>query len=383
MLNLRKAYALAAALVLALAIALTPRAAAENDGKVLGTVIDFDGNPFAGITVKIKSEQGALQETKTDAQGKYQFVNLRSGKYTVSFIVAQIAQPFEQITEVHSGDVSTVNVNFKEILEKQNPDAAKKYKEQQAEQGKAAGVKQHFNAGADFLTQERLAKANLSKAPADQRDQVKASLKDLSDKAVNEFQEALKLTSEKDTNRAVIEAKIAEAYDTAGRNDEALEAYKQAIASKPDNPGLYLNMGNVLGRMGKIEEAKAAYLKSVELDPASAATAWRNFGITMYQANRPTDAIEPLKKSAELDPKSAQTWYLLGTCMVADPSIYKQVGDKIEVTPLPGTADAFEKAIQLDPNGPIGAQAKEGLAQLNQMTGGIDTKIGSSKKKKS
>jgi hypothetical protein len=72
---------------------------------------------------------------------------------------------------------------------------------------------------------------------------------------------------------------------------------------------------------------------------------------------------------------------LLGTCMVADPSIYKQVGDKIEVTPKPGTVEAFQKAIELDPNGPIGAQAKQGLEQLNQLTGGIDTKVGNKKKK--
>ncbi len=381
MLKLKKAFALAAILTMGLAFALVPKATAENDGKIAGTVIDFEGKPFANLPLKIKNDQGATQDGKTDDQGKFVFVNLKSGKYVVSFLVPQMAQPYEAVTEVHSGDTSNVNINFKEILEKQNPEAAAKYKQQKEEQGKVAGMKEHYNAGVALLEQERTAKADASKATADQRDAAKAKVTDLSNKAVAEFQEAQKIAGEKDPNQAVFWARLGEAYDLAGRNDEAINAYKQAVAAKPDNPGYYNNLGNVLGRTGKIDEAQAAYQKSAELDPPNAALAWRNFGISLYQAGRMQDAIEPLKKATTLDPKNAQGWYLLGTCMVADPSIYKQVGDKIEVTPKPGTAEAFQKAIELDPNGPIGAQAKQGLEQLNQLTGGIDTKVGNKKKK--
>jgi hypothetical protein len=72
---------------------------------------------------------------------------------------------------------------------------------------------------------------------------------------------------------------------------------------------------------------------------------------------------------------------MLGACMVADPSIYKTTGDKIEVTPKPGTIEAYQKAIELDPNGIWGTQAKQGLEQLQQLTGGIETKVGNKKKK--
>ena len=164
------------------------------------------------------------------------------------------------------------------------------------------------------------------------------------------------------------------------QNPAEFNAYQQAIAAKPDNAGYYNNLGNVLARAGKIEEAKAAYTKSAELDPPNAALAWRNFGISLYQAGRMGEAIEPLQKATQIDPKNAQGWYLLGTCMVADPSIYKQVGDKIEVTPKPGTVEAFQKAIDLDPNGPIGQQAKDGLASLQAMGVGITTKVGDAPK---
>ena len=107
--------------------------------------------------------------------------------------------------------------------------------------------------------------------------------------------------------------------------------------------------------------------------------AWRNFGISLYTANRMQEAVEPLKKSVEIDPKSAQAYYLLGACLVASAD-YKQVGDKMEVTLKPGTVEAYQKAVELDPNGTWGKQAKEGLEQVNLLTGGIDMKAGKKKK---
>jgi len=93
------------------------------------------------------------------------------------------------------------------------------------------------------------------------------------------------------------------------------------------------------------------------------------------------EAVEPLEKATQLDPKNAQGWYLLGACLVASAD-YKQVGDKMEVTLKPGTIEAYQKAIELDPNGTYGKQAKEGLDAVQTMTGGIDTKVGGGKKKK-
>jgi tetratricopeptide (TPR) repeat protein len=298
----------------------------------------------------------------------------------VSVHPSQVKEPFTTTLEVHGADTPPVNWNFKEILEKQNPEAAAQMKKQEEQKNKYALMKQHFDQGVALLDQEKAAKTALSSATADQRDADKAKVTDLSNQAVAEFQQAQKAAPEKDPNVHLFWARMGEAYDVAGRNDEAINAYQQAIAAKPDNAGYYNNLGNVLARAGKIDDAKAAYTKSAELDPANAGLAWRNFGISLYQAGRMADAIEPLQKATQIDPKNPQGWYLLGTCMVADPSIYKQVGDKIEVTPKPGTVEAFKKAIELDPNGPIGAQAKQGLEQLEQLTGGIDTKVGKKKK---
>jgi len=376
-----KTYALAAILALGMLGCFATRTAAQQDGKVTGSLIDFDGNPWANLPVKLKSEQGAITESKTDAAGKFAFAGLKNGKYTFTVQPPQMQTPFDVAVEVKGADTPPLNINFKEILEKQNPEAAAKYRQQQAEQKKFAGMKEQFAKGVGLLDQERAAKAELSKAKPEEKDAIKAKIADLSGQAVTTFQDGLKVAPEKDPNIHLFWARMGEAYDIAGRNDEAINAYQQAIAAKPDNPSYYNNLGNLLGRTGKIDEARAAYTKCAELDPPNAAMAWRNFGISLYQAQRMVEAVEPLKKATELDPKNAQAWYLLGACMVADPSIYKTTGDKIEVHPLPGTIEAYQKAIELDPNGPWGTQAKQGLEQLQQLTGGIDTKVGNKKKK--
>jgi tetratricopeptide (TPR) repeat protein len=375
-----KTYALAAILALGMLGCFATRTAAQ-EGKMAGTIIDFDGNPWANLPVKIKSDVGAISESKTDAAGKFAFSGLKNGKYTFTVQTPAMQAPFDVVVEVRGADTPPVNLNFKEILEKQNPEAAAKYKQQQAEQKKFQGMKEQFAKGVALLDQERAAKAELAKAKPEEKDALKAKISDISNQAVTTFQDGLKAAPEKDPNIHLFWARMGEAYDLAGRNDEAINAYQQAIAAKPDNPSYYNNLGNILGRTGKIDEARAAYTKCAELDPPNAAMAWRNFGISLYQAGRMVEAIEPLKKATELDPKSAQAWYLLGACMVADPSIYKTVGDKIEVTPKPGTIEAYQKAIELDPNGPWGTQAKQGLEQLQQLTGGIETKVGNKKKK--
>jgi tetratricopeptide (TPR) repeat protein len=367
-----------------LASVLAPKAAAQN-GSIAGTILDINAKPWFGLGVECVSEQGAKQDAKTDISGQYSLPNLRPGIYTVTIITFPPPNEKQQPVlmgklKVTSGEVAKADMNFKDVLAKQGAVAQEQVKKQEEEKQKFEGMKAHFTAGAAFLEQERKAKDDLTKAAPDQRDALKQNLKDLSDKATAEFQAAQKAATEKDPNQHLLWAKLGEAYDIAGRNEEAAQAYQQAVNAKPDDPGYYNNLGNVLARAGKIDDARAAYTKSAELDPTKAATAWRNFGISLYNANRLGDAVEPLQKSAELDPKSAQTWYLLGASLVYKMTV-KKVGDKDVPVFAPGTIEAYQKAIDLDPNGPYGQDAKKGLEQLQLMAPGVDIKVNVKKKK--
>jgi tetratricopeptide (TPR) repeat protein len=369
----------AAAMIFALALsgAWAPRAAAQ-DGVIQGQILDVTGKPWADLGIQAVSDQGAKSDTKTDKDGNFVIHGLRNGVFTVFVQLPAPNKPYEVKVRVAGPDTPKINLNFKDIVSKQGAEAAEAQKKQEEERQKFQGMKAHFDAGVGFLNQVGQAKADLAKATADQRDAKRQELKELSEKAVTELEAAKAAAGEKDSNMHLILARLGDAYDAAGRPDDAANAYKQAIELKP-NPAYYNNLGGILGRAGKIEEAMAAFQKSAELDPQNAAQAYRNGGITLYNVGKMKEAVEPLKKATELDPKNAQAWYLLGAALVGSMD-YKKVGDKMEVVVQPGTAEAYQKAVELDPNGPYGQQAKQGLEALQQIAPGIDTKV---KKKKS
>src|ERR1700687_2469351 len=377
--NGNKSWVFAALLAAALLFAGAPRAAAQI-GTMPGTLRDGAGKPWAEISVEAVSDQGAKVETKTDKDGNFVFHNLRTGVYSVTVVLPAPNPPYMAAKiQVTSGTESPkINLKFKDIVSKQGAEAVEQQKKQEEEKQKFQGMKQHFDAGAALLTQVNTTKADLAKAPADQRDALKQQLTDLSGKAVTELEAAKGAAPDKDPNLHLILARLGDAYDAAGRSDDAANAYKQDIEAKP-MAAYYNNLGGILGRSGKTEDAMAAYKKSAELDPTNAAQAYRNGGITMYNVGKMKEAVEPLKKATELDPKSAQAWYLLGASLVGAME-YKQVGDKMEVVVQPGTVEAYQKAVELDPNGPYGQQAKQGLEALQQIAPGIDTKT---KRKKS
>jgi tetratricopeptide (TPR) repeat protein len=361
---------------------LVPRAAAQGDGSVRGQILDVTGKPWADMGMQLVSDQGAKQETKTDKSGNYSFRGLKPGIYSVFVVLPAPNKPYEAKVQVQSGEAKA-DINFKDVVAKQGSAATEQIKKQEEEKVKFEGMKQHFTAGTALLEEERKAKDEVGKAPADQRDAAKAKVTDLSNQAVAEFTAAQKASTDKDTNQHIIWAKLAEAYDLAGRNDDAINAYQQAIALKPDIPGYHNNLGNVQARSGKVDDARVSYTKSAELDPPNAATAWRNFGISLYNAGRLKEAVEPLKKASELDPKNPQVWYLLGAALVGSMETKKN-GDKLEFIIQPGTVEAYQKAVELDPNGgpnSYGAQAKLGLEALQQIQPGIDTKVNVRKKK--
>jgi len=363
----------------AVVCALAPCAPAQNDGSISGQIMDITGKPWPDMGIQAVSDQGVKSETKTDKDGKYSVRNLRAGVYTVSIILPAPNKPFEVQCRVQGGTDVKVDVNFKDVIAKQGAEAQEAIKKQEEEKQKFQNMKGHFDAGVALLDQVKQGKADLGKAPADQRDALKQQVADLSAKAVTELEGAKAAAPEKDPNLHLIYARLADAYDAAGRTDEAIAAYKQAIEFKP-TAAYYNNLGGIEGRAGKIDEATAAYQKSAELDPVNAAQAWRNFGITLYNASRLKEAVDPLKKSTALDPKNAQGWYLLGAALVGSMET-KKVGDKLEFVIQPGTVEAYQKAVELDPNGTYGAQAKQGLDALQQIAPGIEMKVNTKKKK--
>ncbi len=375
---------MAIALILGFAAMLgtaTAALAQVPNASVTGTVVDQAGKPFPDVTLMFVNDQGTKYEVKTDKAGRYNSRNMRPGVYTLTVKVKD-QKVWETNLRAEGGTPTQKDINFKELVAQGGAAAQEAAKKQEEEKTKFEGLKSHFSAGVAALDLVKVDREELRTAAADQKAAKKQKLSDDAAKAVAEFQAAQKAAGEKDGNLHLILAKLGEAYDAEGKNDEAAESYHKAIAAKPDVAGYYNNLGNVLARQGKIDECKQAYQKAVELDPPGAAGYWRNMGIVLYNAGKMKEAIDPLKKATDVDPKSAQTWYLLGAAMVGGMD-FKTEKDKIIPVILPGTVEAYQKAIDLDPNGPFGTQAKQGVEQLQAMgVSGIGTRVGGTRKKK-
>ncbi len=349
---------------------------ASAQATLRGTVYDLEGKPYQGVKVIIRNnDTGTVHEVTTDAKGEYLQAGLRGGNYTLVFRVNE-QDLFTQPLRIGGSGEFKFDANFKELLAPE----LENIKKREAEQKKFEEMKAAFDAGAAALEQAKQFRNRAVNAPSAERAELQSQQNQLAQSAISSFEQARQTAGENDRNLHLIYAKLGEAYEVAGRFEEAIAAYQKAVELRPEEPSYYNNLGNTLAKVGKIEEARAAYQKSAELNPAGAANVWMNLGIVLWQNYRYEEAIEPLQKSLELNPRNAQAWYVLGASLVGLIE-FKQEGDKSIPILRPGTVEAYQKCIEVDPNGPFAAQARQALAELEAIGVGISTKVNVKKKK--
>jgi Flp pilus assembly protein TadD len=256
-------------------------------------------------------------------------------------------------------------------------------------------MKANFQAGVDAMTDVAAQKKQLASAPEDQKAAIKDKISSDYTTAVKSFEDAEKGVNAKDVaNHAVVWANLGQAYDGLGRFADASDAYQKAIDLKPA-PEFYANLSTALANGAvsqtdpavtaqKVSGATDACTKVATLDTANTGAAgrcWKNLGIVFSNKGDFKDAVPSLQKATQADAKDIQAWYLLGgayTGMIDS----KQADNKITYIIPPGTSEAYQKVIDLDPNGPYAAQAKAMLDSIAAMSGGVSTTVGEQRKKK-
>ena len=373
-----------AIMALCAVLLFAPGISAQNMGSAAGEVKNLEGKPFADATVVIKNkESGQTYTAKTDKNGHFVQIGIRPGIYIVNFSgldpTSKQQLTYETNAAITSGEEAKLDFNFKDILSKQTAEQTEALKKQKEDLQKFEGMKAHFEAGSAALDEAKPVKDAMMKLPVDQRSAQQEQLKTLYGTAMSELEAAQKAAPEKDPNLHLVYYKLGVAYDAGGKNDEAVAAYQKAIELKPLQAAYYNNLGNVLARQGKIPEAGQAYGKSAELDPAGAASAWMNYGIVLYNANRLKDAVDPFRKATTLDPKNADAWYLLGASLLASMETKKE-GDKLLYVIAPGNVEAYQKYLELAPTGHFAGDAKASLQALESLGAGVETKVKTKKK---
>jgi tetratricopeptide (TPR) repeat protein len=140
---------------------------------------------------------------------------------------------------------------------------------------------------------------------------------------------------------------------TPGRGDDAVAEYAKAVALEPRNGEGYYNLGNALGRVGRIREACDQYEEAILLKPdlteahACLGTIWSSM------PGHLDDALAEYQKAARLAPHQAGVHNDLGNAWYAHPG---HMADAIA---------EYHEALRLDPNLPE-AHSNLGNALLTQ-----------------
>jgi tetratricopeptide (TPR) repeat protein len=199
------------------------------------------------------------------------------------------------------------------------------------------------------------------------------------DTAVEQLQKA----SEMDANQHVVFANLADAYvgrakAKSGADRDAdvakgIAAYQKAVELKPDDASYHNNYALALAQAKKFDDAQAELNKAAQLDPTQAGKFYYNLGALLTNAGQTEPATVAFKKAIETDPNYADAYYQYGICLMGKAT----VGEGGKMNAVPGTAEAFQKYLEL---APTGVNAEPAKAMLQTIGATFETEFGTRKK---
>ncbi|MFY9742944.1 MAG: hypothetical protein WA252_06655 [Candidatus Sulfotelmatobacter sp.] len=381
---MKRHFAVSVLIVLMLGLCAPPLFS-QSSGTVKGAAKDIQGNPIVdGVVVYANQDNGQKYTLKTNKRGEYFSLGLTPGNYNVTLYKnADDAKANKELFHVN---------HFQVVADENTLDFDLKKEQEKAAQGQG-------------LTPEQLKQQQEAQAKAAQEN---LTIKQLNDKIVaastaskaGDFDQAISILTEAtniDASHDVLWAQLADAYrnsalkqtDPAERTrrlQEAITDYQKAIDLKqkamdastkkdPQDPqrlaGYYNNLGEAEGKTAKLDDSIKAYNQAAQLNPAGAAGYYYNEGAVLTNAGKVDDAITAFDKCIAADPTKADAYYQKGVNMIGKATLQ---GDKM-VAP-PGTAEAFQKYLELAPTGPYADVAKQMLTSI-----GAPVETGFGKKK--
>jgi tetratricopeptide (TPR) repeat protein len=373
---MRKYFILPLLLVLAAGLS-APLAFAQTTGTVKGTCKDIEGKPIVQAEVQwTGTESGHTYTLKTNNKGEYFSLGIVPGKYNV-----KLSKDGKELFHI-----SGISVGLDET------ELPFDLKKEQAAQAQGQGLTpEQAKAKADANAKA----AAETKTVGTLNDKLKAAS---ATSDAGDYETAIATLNEAnqiDSTHDLIWFKLGDAYRMSAtkqtdpaekqkRYEMAATNYQKAIdlrgasevAQKdPDNnlkmAAYYNNLAEAYSKAHKVDDAVANYNKAVQLDPAHAAGYLFNEGAVLTNAGKVDDAIVAFDKVIAADPTKADAYYWKGVNLIGKATLK---GDKM-VAPE-GTAEAFRKYLELQPEGKLAQPAKDMLASIGAT---IETGFGKKK----
>ncbi len=373
-----KKYFILPLLIAVVAALCAPFALGQTTGTVKGVCKDIEGKPIAQAEVQwVGTESGHTYNLKTNNKGEYFSLGVVPGKYNVK--LSKDGKELFHYTNVPVG------------LEDTTQDFDLKKEQAAAAQGQGLTPEQ-IKAKQDADAK----RAAESKTIGTLNEKLKAAAAASDAKDYDTAIATLTEANQIDATRDLIWFKLGDAYRMSAttqadpaekqkRLELAATNYQKAIdlrgaseqaAKDPDNntkmAAYYNNLAETYSKANKVDDSVTNYNKAAQLDPTHAGTYLFNEGAVLTNAGKVDDAIAAFDKVIAADPTKAAAYYWKGVNMIGKATLK---GDKM-IAPE-GTAEAFQKYLELEPDGKMAQPAKDMLASIGAT---VETGFGTKKK---
>jgi len=375
---------LAILLFVLLAVGLyVPSLLAQASGTVKGVCKDTTCAPIVdGVVVYANVDNGQKYTLKTNKKGEYFSLGLSPGSYNVTlYKTADDQKAGKELFHFSKFQVQLDenSLDFDLKKEQENtakgqgltPEQLKQMQEQQAKQQKEVSTVKSLN--------EKLGAAKTAADAGDYETAIAAmsdatqmdATRDLLWFKLGDYE---RLSAPKQTDPA----------EKQKRYDSAVEAYQKAIQLKQATPdkdaakqakdlaAYYNNLAEAYAKGNKVDDAVKTYALAAQTDPSAAGQYYFNTGAVLTNAGKVDDALAAFDKVIAADPNKAEAYYWKGVNLIGKATLQ---GDKM-IAP-PGTAEAFQKYLDLQPTGTYADAAKQMLASIGAS---VETGFGNKKK---
>jgi tetratricopeptide (TPR) repeat protein len=344
-----------AALVSAL---FTPAFAQEPTGKIHGHIQDPAGVAVTDGIITLSTDGGktAKYTFKSDASGNFTGDGIAPGTYTLSLRRPdtppdKVLDQFPEVKITAGGDTAQdFDMTRAEYLSKLTPEQRKlleDLKTKNAEALKENSVIKNLN-------------ADLQKAREDNKNKNFAEAESLMQKDTQAKPDA-----------AVLWLELGAAQAGEKKNSDAETSLKKAIEldsqSKKPSPEIEAAANNALGEVlaneGKVPDSQAAYDAAAKINPAQAGMYYGTEAIIMSRAGQPDGTVAAADKAIAADPTKPIPYYLKGQALINKATVDPKTG-KIQAPP--GTAEAYQKYLELAPDGQFAAEVKGVLTEMGE-----------------
>lgn len=316
-----------------------PQSIGQNRNVIYGMVFDSSHNPVQNIRVELLDDVNMLlTSTRTDASGRYRFVNLSQGAFLVRVITSG-TNFTEQVVRVELFTLRTNSTHQEQV------DITLKTLEE------AKGKKTAINPGVTFA----------QNVPENARKSYEKAVEALTgDKDVPGGIDALLEAIRLFPDYFLALERLGAEYVRFNQFEPALLVLNRAIEINPRGALSHFAHGVAHYKLKHYPEASASLQKSVRLAPASqnAPMAFYYLGLSQLKEHKPAEATASLKKAFQSGGNQVPPdGHMALAQLHSDDKHYKEAADELEL---------YLKAA---PDAPNARSIRELIAQLRSKAG--------------